>query len=60
MIVELKWDKTAESAINQIREKKYAGKLSDYSGRVLLVGINYDKTTKVHECRIEEAGQREE
>ncbi|MGF0033312.1 AAA family ATPase [Bariatricus sp. SGI.154] len=53
IIVELKWDKSAESAIEQIKKKKYKKALEDYKGDLLLVGINYNKSTKVHECRIE-------
>ena len=52
IIVELKWDKTAEGAIEQIKSKKYTGALKDYND-VLLVGINYDKETKKHSCSIE-------
>ena len=55
MVVELKWDKSANGAIEQILEKQYAGALSDYAGKILLVGINYDRSTKVHECVIREA-----
>lgn len=54
MVVELKWDKTAEGAISQIKEKKYIQALEEYKGRILLIGINYDKNTKKHQCRIEE------
>lgn len=54
MVVELKWKLDADSAIRQIKEKRYAGALKEYAGKVLLVGINYDKTTKKHECVIEE------
>lgn len=53
MIVELKWDKTVEGAIGQIWEKRYDGALREYGGEVLLVGINYDKGSKRHECVIE-------
>lgn len=53
MIVELKWDKSAQGAISQIKGKKYAGVLDEYTGRLLLVGINYDKKNKEHECMIE-------
>lgn len=53
LIVELKWDKAAESAIRQIKEKRYPSALSDYKGAVLLVGINYDKKSRDHACRIE-------
>jgi len=54
MIVELKWDKSAQSGIDQIKERNYAGALKDYQGELLLVGINYDKSSKTHECLIEE------
>lgn len=55
LLVELKYDHTAESAIDQIKARKYAGKLTDYSGTVLLVGISYDRKTKQHQCKIENA-----
>lgn len=54
MIVELKWKQDADTAIKQIKEKRYVGALQGYAGKLLLVGINYDKTTKKHECVIEE------
>lgn len=53
MIVELKWNKNAAAAISQIHNKNYAGKLKDYGGELLLVGINYDKTKKRYLCEIE-------
>lgn len=53
LIIELKHNKTAESAIDQIKEKKYFDSLSRYSGDMLFVGINYDEDEKTHECRIE-------
>ena len=55
MIVELKYDNSAESAIEQIKEKQYTDCFKDYSGDVLLVGINYDKESKKHSCKIEKA-----
>jgi hypothetical protein len=55
MVVELKWDKSAEGAIKQIKEKEYSKVFENYSGEVLLVGINYDKESKVHTCIIEQA-----
>ena len=55
MIVELKHDNSVESAIEQIKEKQYTDCLKDYSGEILLVGINYDKETKKHSCKIEKA-----
>ena len=53
MIVELKWDKDADSAISQIEGKNYVGKLKDYGGEMLLVGINYSKKEKVYSCKID-------
>ena len=53
LIVELKWNKTEEIAINQMKEKNYAKALSGYHGDILLVGINYDAKTKRHTCEIE-------
>lgn len=53
IIVELKWDKTVDTAINQIKEKEYEGALKDFVGEIILVGINYDKTSKIHQCKIE-------
>ena len=53
MIIELKYDKSAESAITQIKEKHYVKALENYHGNLLLVGINYDKATKKHSCIIE-------
>ena len=54
LILELKWDKSANAAIKQIKAKKYPDALKDYNGEILLVGVNYDKDTRVHECVIEE------
>lgn len=51
--IELKWDKTASGAIEQIKEKQYVEALKDYHGNLLLAGINYDKDTKKHSCVIE-------
>ena len=57
MIVELKYNQSAETAIKQIKEKKYHGALSGYSDKILLVGINYNadgSDKKHHTCVIEE------
>ena len=53
LVVELKWDKSAEGAIQQIKKKEYCRSLEEYQGNLLLVAVNYDKATKEHECRIE-------
>ena len=39
--------------MQQIKDKKYTESLSDYTGNILMVGINYDKFGKKHECLIE-------
>lgn len=54
LVVELKWDKTAKGAIDQIKEKNYTKAIGGYAGRILMVGINYDKKSKEHSCMIEE------
>lgn len=53
LVVELKWNKNAKTALQQIKEKKYPDSIRDYAGDILLVGINYDKDRKKHECLIE-------
>ena len=53
LVVELKWDKTAEGAIGQIKSKGYVSALKEYKGNILLVGINYEKKSRKHQCRIE-------
>ena len=59
LVVELKWDKNAEGAIQQIKEKEYCRSLEEYKGNLLLVGINYDKKTQVHICKIEQYRKEE-
>lgn len=54
MIVELKVDKAADAAIDQIKRKEYVEGLKGYSGKVVLAGITYDRKTKKHHCQIEE------
>ena len=53
IVIELKWDKSVESAIEQIKERNYISALANYTGNILLVGINYDKAEKSHTCLIE-------
>ena len=52
IVLELKYNKDADAAIDQILRKQYPEKVAPYSDNLLLVGINYDKATKQHECRI--------
>ena len=58
MIVELKYDESADTAIRQIKERRYAGALKDYGANILMVGISYEKDSsnsnyKKHTCVIE-------
>lgn len=53
LLIELKYNNDADSAIRQIKEKRYSGRLSHYNGNILLIGINYDKESKQHSCVIE-------
>ena len=55
IVLELKYNKDADSAIDQIHRKQYPEKVAPHSDNLLLVGINYDKTTKQHQCKIERA-----
>lgn len=43
LVVELKWNKSAVSALQQIKDRKYPDSIQDYTGDILLVGINYSK-----------------
>ena len=53
LIVELKYNQSADTVIRQIKEKRYQGALSGYESKILLVGISYD-SEKHHTCSIEE------
>lgn len=53
MVVELKYDRSADTAIQQIKRKDYPSAVSKLADDILLVGISYDKSTKKHECSIE-------
>ncbi len=59
IVVELKWNKDADTAIEQIKEKQYVESLNGYSGEVVLVDVNYAAGKdgagefKKHEFRIE-------
>ncbi|MDE5699507.1 MAG: ATP-binding protein [Lachnospiraceae bacterium] len=60
LIVELKYDKTANSAIQQIKNRQYTQALENYTGEILLVGINYNKDNaeKPHSCVIEKVEKK--
>jgi len=53
LVIELKFNKAVNTAIDQIKQKQYPAKLAEYSGEIMLVGISYDKEKKAHECVIE-------
>jgi hypothetical protein len=53
IIVELKYNDTVDTAIDQIHQRQYPDKVAEYTGDILLVGISYDKNTKEHQCCIE-------
>lgn len=60
MVIELKCNKDADTAINQIKRKEYPAKVAEYMNAnsaqeapLLLIGINYDRETKTHTCKIE-------
>ena len=55
IIIELKKDDTVDTAIDQIKERKYPKALEKYKNNLLLVAISYDSKTKEHFCRIEKA-----
>ena len=53
LLIELKFNHSADTAIDQIKRKEYPSKIAEYTGDILLVGINYDKESKQHTCKIE-------
>jgi hypothetical protein len=55
LVVELKWDRSPEAAISQVRERDYPAVLRGFGGPILLVGITYERKSKRHVCHIEEA-----
>lgn len=62
LLLELKYDKTAQGAISQIKKQNYPDRLEHYKGNILLVGIDYDRNVsntspefKRHRCVIERA-----
>ena len=53
IVIELKYDKAVDTAIEQIKRRQYPDKVAQYADRLLLVGITYDRESKQHHCRIE-------
>ena len=62
LLIELKYNKDADTALSQIRRQEYDSRMEHYKGNILLVAINYDKGTgneskefKHYSCLIERA-----
>ena len=53
IVIELKFRKYADTAIDQIKRRQYPAKVAEHTADLLLVGINYDRDTKQHTCHIE-------
>lgn len=53
LVIEQKFNHSADTAISQIKQRNYPSKLQEYTGDILLVGISYDKVSKTHSCKIE-------
>lgn len=53
LVVELKWDETANAAINQIKKNNYPAILANHCGEIVLAGISYNSKTNEHTCKIE-------
>ena len=53
LVIELKKDHAVQTAIDQIKERRYPQKVAEYTGDILLVGISYDTGSKQHTCQIE-------
>ena len=54
LVVELKWNKTVHTALDQIIDRKYPASIVDYTGDILLVGITYNRKSKEHQCIIKQ------
>ena len=55
LLIELKWMSDADTAIKQIKEKRYTNAVEGFGGETLLVGVSYDRKTGEYTCEIEEA-----
>jgi hypothetical protein len=57
MLIELKWDRAAVTALTQMQERRYPAALAPYATEnggagILLVGVSYDRDSREHECLI--------
>ena len=57
LVVELKWNRPVESAIEQILEQGYFAPLRGLDVPSVLVGVTYDAKTREHTCQIEVLGE---
>lgn len=55
ILIELKYDKAVDTAIEQIKRRQYPNKVAQYTDDLLLVGVTYERDTKMHQCCIERA-----
>ncbi len=57
LLIELKWNQSADGAIQQVKARHYPAVLKGYGGPLVLVGISYDKDAppgaRHHSCVIE-------
>jgi hypothetical protein len=53
ILIEFKYDDSAEEAIKQIKEKEYFKRYAGQYRNIILVGINFSTKTKDHQCLIE-------
>ena len=58
LVVELKWNQNAQTAIRQIKNRQYPEAITNYTDNILLVGISYDKKQKTHNCVIEKYSEK--
>ena len=58
LVVELKWNQNAQTAIRQIKNRQYPETVANYTDNILLVGISYDKKQKTHNCVIEKYSEK--
>lgn len=59
LLVELKYNQNADTALEQIQRQKYPSRLEQYKGNLILVGISYDRSAataapnfKHHSCKM--------
>ena len=58
LVVELKWNQNAQTAIWQIKNRQYSETVANYTDNILLVGISYDKKQKTHNYVIEKYSEK--